>query len=37
MHVFGVDDDDGSLIHVLFPVPFPQWVTSAKRYRVTSA
>jgi hypothetical protein len=37
MHVFGVDDDDGSLIQVRFPVPFLLWVTSAKRYRVTFA
>lgn len=26
--------DDGPLISLLFPVPFPQWVTSANRYRV---
>jgi hypothetical protein len=37
MHVFGVDHDDGSLIQVLFPVPFLSWVTSTERYRVTFA
>jgi hypothetical protein len=36
MHAFGVDDD-AALIHVLFPIPFLEWATSAKRYRVTHA
>ena len=36
MHAFGVDDD-ASLSHVLFPIAFLEWVTSAKRYRVTFA
>jgi len=31
------DVDDGPPISVLFPVPFPEWVTSAKRYWVTFA
>jgi hypothetical protein len=26
---------NASLIQVLFPIPFLEWVTSAKRYRVT--
>jgi hypothetical protein len=37
MHAFGVDDDDASPIQVLFPIPFLEWVTSAKRYRGTFA
>jgi hypothetical protein len=35
MHAFGVDD--ASLIQTLFPIPFLEWVTSGKRYRVTFA
>jgi hypothetical protein len=37
MHAFGVDDDDGLLIQVPFPVLFLEWITSAKRYWVTFA
>jgi hypothetical protein len=33
-HACGVDDN-ASLIQVLFPIPFLEWVTSANRYRVT--
>jgi hypothetical protein len=33
-HAFGVDD---AVISILFPILFPTWVTSAKRYRATSA
>jgi hypothetical protein len=32
-HAFGVDD--GPPISVLFPVPFPEWVTSGERNWVT--
>ncbi len=34
-HAFGVDD--GPLISLLFPVPFPEWVTSAETYWSTLA
>lgn len=34
-HAFGVDD--GPLISLPFPVPFPVWVTSTERYWVTFA
>jgi hypothetical protein len=37
MHAFGVDDDDGFLIQVLFPVLFLEWITSPERYWVTFA
>jgi hypothetical protein len=34
-HAFGVDE--GSPTAVLFPVPFPEWVTSTKHYWGTFA
>jgi hypothetical protein len=37
MHAFGVDDDDGFLIQVPFPVLFLEWITSPERYWVTFA